>query len=103
MLDWLQSLSLLSGTLVISFASILLTLVLDCWKKNIKWLAVLIMPVFLATIIYWLPVWYFGASPSEYWSWAPLAIGVWALSGMISSASVALFLKSKNRNTKRCK
>ena len=92
MLDLVKSLSLLSGALVIAVVSGVCAV---AWTRialsQLKWGLAIGAPGLLAYSLYWSPVW-LGADASEYWSFAPIPIGVWFAAGVIPSTLVVYFL-----------
>src|ERR1035437_10397545 len=96
--DFLESLSLGSGAVVIAVCSSLLTGLWLCARSvRSAWLIALLAPLVLSFCLYWLPVW-LGANASEYFSWAPLFIGMWFLAGAVPSAVVVLIFGRRRAN-----
>jgi len=91
MKDLIQSLSLGSGAAVVAVCSALLAWPLRYVRAAFfRWLSAVALPFVLAYGLYWSPVWFFRADPSEYFSWAGLFIIPWFLAGVVSSVAVVL-------------
>ena len=92
----LDSLSLVSGSVVVGLISVALVAALGRISRVTLYpVWAVIVPLVLAYCLYWLPVW-LGNDPSEYGAWSVLVIGVWFVAGAIPSAVVLLVLR-KNR------
>jgi|GEM_PF-1690137 len=89
---FIESLSLGSGAALIAVCSAVLVWLL-CYVRPavFRWLGIVVVPLVLASCLYWLPVW-LGANSSEYSSWSFLFIGAWFLAGAVPSAVVVLIL-----------
>jgi hypothetical protein len=82
MLDFVQSLSLASGALLVAGVSAVIALVFRlAWRSKAVWLGVLLAPLGVAYSLYWWPVWSGQGSASEHSAWAPLFITPWFLAG----------------------
>ena len=87
MLQFLLSLSLFTGALVVALASGLLGAVwgqvrLPVVRRGLAFL----VPFVLAYSLYWLPVW-LGQNPSEYGGWWLICIPPWYVAGVVASAA----------------
>lgn len=88
MLNFLLSLSLWSGALVVALVSAVVALALaSAWRSKVVWFLVLLTSLGVAYCLYWLPVWS-GQDPLEYAAWAPLFIIPWFLAGACTSLVV---------------
>ena len=89
---FLESLSLGSGAVLMAACSAVLVWPF-CYVRPavFRWLGVVVVPLVLASCLYWLPVW-LGTNPSEYSSWAFLIVGAWFLAGAVPSAVVVLVI-----------
>lgn len=96
MLDFLHTLSLESGALLVGLVSAPLSVV---WSRlnsqKLGWFLVLLTPLVVSYSLYWSPVW-LGDSASEYSSWSGLFIGPWFVTGAIASA-VVMYLIGKRK------
>ncbi len=93
---FIQSLSLGSGAALVAVCSAILVWPL-CYVRPavFRWLGVVVVPLVLASCLYWSPVW-LGANSSEYSSWAFLFIGPWFLAGAVSLVVVAIILGKRH-------
>lgn len=59
-----------------------------------RWAAVLLFPLTVAYLLYWVPVWLAGSDPnfsrSEFSNWAFVFIAPWFLFGALASAAVVI-------------
>ena len=95
MRTFVESLSLGSGALLVAVLSAgVVWLLCFALPVALRRLWVVIVPFILANSLYWLPVW-LGADSSEYSRWAILCVGIWFLSGAISSAGLVLILRKR--------
>ena len=87
-----MSLSFDSGVVLIAVCSALVTGLWRCVFRNwTSWLAALVVPFFLASCLYWIPVWH-STHSAEDSNWAGLFIGVWGLAGVAASAVVLVII-----------
>lgn len=85
MLEFMMSLSLWSGALLVALVSATVALgSAFVLSKPAIWFVVLLASFGVACCLYWLPVWS-GQDPSEYAAWAPLFIIPWFLAGACAS------------------
>lgn len=85
MLNFVLSLSLWSGALLVALVSAVVALAIaTAWRGKAVWFLVLLASLGVANCLYWVPVWS-GQSPSEYAAWAPLFIIPWFLAGACAS------------------
>ena len=100
-IDAIRGLSLGSGAFIVAIVSALLTF---CTVRGrllrFKWLFVLSIPLLVAYILYWSPVWFSKSDVSEYDAWEPLFIIPWYLAGVLFSALTVYFYKKLRRNNK---
>ncbi len=93
---FLESLSLTSGAIIVALSSAaLVCLFSSLLPKRLNWFWVVIVPLALAHILYWSPVW-LGADRSEYTTWAGLCVGTWLIAGAVPSAVIILILRKRN-------
>ncbi len=91
-LDFLNSLSLQSGALVVAIASAILSVLVARLRVTVaRWTVAVTTPLVLAYSLYWLPVW-LGDSPMEYRAWAPLFIVPWYVAGVMASVAAMLIV-----------
>jgi hypothetical protein len=96
MLEFLHTLSLESGALLVGLVSALLSVVWSSLSSSkLGWFLVLLTPLVVSYSLYWSPVW-LGDSPSEYSSWSGLFIGPWFVAGVVASV-VVMYLISKRK------
>jgi hypothetical protein len=89
MLQFLLSLSLATGALVVALASGLLGAVWGQVRPLIVRRALaFLVPFALAYSLYWSPVW-LGRDPSEYGGWWFICIPPWYAAGALASAAAA--------------
>lgn len=97
MLEYMKSLSLVSTALMVA---ILVPVVSLLWsymrKSSFSLVAATAISVVLSCLLYWFPV-ILGADSSEYWSWAPLVIGVCSAAGIISSLMIVFILRLRKK------
>jgi hypothetical protein len=87
MLQFLLSLSLFTGALVVALASGLLGAVWGQVRPALLRRALaLLVPFALAFSLYWLPVW-LGRNPSEYGGWWLICIPPWYAAGLLASVA----------------
>lgn len=96
MKEFVESLSLSSGAILIAALSVAVVWLL-CYVLPValRWVLAVIVPFIFAYSLYWLPVW-LGADPSEYSAWAVLCVGTWFLAGCIPSAALVLILRKRS-------
>lgn len=95
MADIFSSISLVSGMLVIPLVSVLAIIIwFYALKKKISWMLAVIFPAIFSYSIYWAPVW-LGEPPDGAWSWAPILIGVWFVTGAVGSVVAIFLIKQK--------
>jgi hypothetical protein len=93
MKTFFESLSLGSGAALVAVCSSVLVWSLCYLRPAVfRWLGVVVVPLVLASCLYWLPVW-LGANTSEYSSWSVLFIGAWFLAGTVPSAVVVIIFR----------
>jgi hypothetical protein len=92
MRDLVESLSLGSGAIVVVLLSVGFVWLL-CSKVSVRWGALwaVIVPLFVAYSLYWLPVW-LGADSSEYGVWEFIIV-LWFFAGFFPSAILARILQ----------
>jgi len=89
MLNFVMSLSLESGALLVALVSAVMALAFaSTLRGKVVWFLALLAPLGVAYCLYWFPAWS-GQDPSEYASWAPLFIVPWFLTGACISFAVA--------------
>lgn len=101
-IQFIDGLSLWSGALVVAIVSALLTLFATQGRSlKFKWLFILSIPLLVAYVIYWSPVW-FGISSdvSQADAWQPLFIIPWYLTGILFSALTVYFYTKLRRGNK---
>jgi hypothetical protein len=87
MLQFLLSLSLATGALVVALASGVLGAICGQVRPPLVRRALaLLVPFALAYSLYWLPVW-LGQNPSEYGGWWLVCIPPWYAAGVLTSAA----------------
>ena len=87
MLQFLLSLSLATGALVVALASGVLGAICGQVRPPLVRRALaLLVPFALAYSLYWLPVW-LGQNPSEYGGWWLVCIPPWYAAGVLASAA----------------
>lgn len=93
MLDTFESLSLGATTAIVATISLLVVyLVLLIVRFRFIWLIIVVVPVILSYVIYWLPVWVnTTAHSAEYEAFEPVLLGIWGGAGVVLSAIVVLF------------
>jgi hypothetical protein len=92
-----DSLSLVSGSVVVALISVALTVALARISRVILYpVWAVVVPLVISYCLYWLPVW-LGNDPSEYGAWSGLVVGVWFVAGAVPS-SVILFVLRKRRS-----
>ncbi|HXE95112.1 MAG TPA: hypothetical protein VN642_01800 [Dongiaceae bacterium] len=88
MINFLLSLSISSGALIISIASVTISLLIgNNTNKTIKKITTLLIPFVLSNVLYWAPV-IIGRDALEYIAWAGLFIIPWTIAGTLSVCSV---------------
>lgn len=98
MLEYIKSLSLFSVALILAIAVPLINLLWSRMRKSpFNLISAAFISIVLSCLLYWLPV-TLGADSSEYWSWAPLVIGVWFVAGIIPSVVIMTILKIRKRS-----
>jgi hypothetical protein len=95
MRQFLESLSLTSGAIVVAVASTALVWVLTFLLPKLpRWIWAVVVPFGLAYCLYWSPVW-LGADSSEYSAWAFLGVGGWFFAGFFPSAFLVRILEKR--------
>ena len=89
--DFLDSLSLGSGALLIAIVSALLAFVTAWLPAVARWAAAVVLPFSLSYCCYWLPVW-LGGNKDQRSSWELLVVSVWWFAGLVSSGIVTLIV-----------
>ena len=93
MLNFLLSLSLGSGAILIGASSAFLAFLFAFIPfTKLRWFFALVMPFVLSYSLYWWPVW-LGQDPSEYYSWALVAIVPWYAVGVIASVLIVVLTR----------
>jgi hypothetical protein len=96
MLDWIDSLSLARGALVIALVSGVVALAFARLRSTaLAWTCALLVPVVLAPVLYWTPVWS-GENAYEYRTWIAVFLVPWWLAGL-AAASVVLAVARRRR------
>jgi hypothetical protein len=92
---FIESLSLVSGTVLVALLSVVVVwLLCSILPKVREELWVVIVPFALAYSLYWLPVW-LGSDPSAYGAWEFLGVGAWFFSGFFPSAALVIVLRKR--------
>lgn len=100
MLELLESLSFVSGALLIAGLSAVVALFSGRIENRLgRWAAAVAVPVLLAYLLYWSPVW-LGADASEYSAWSLAFIVPWGLVGALASFAAAIAVR-QYANVKR--
>jgi hypothetical protein len=101
MLEFLKSLSLYSGVLLVAAVSIAALIaafrLLPRWAQ---WCTGVLVPVLLAWSLYWSPVWLGAAGRSEYSAWSWLGVGAWSAAGLLANSAVAIIAVRLRRRRK---
>jgi biotin transporter BioY len=88
MLNFVMSLSLESGALLVVLVSVVMALAFaSMLRGKVVWFLALLAPLGVAYCLYWFPVWS-GQDSSEYSSWALVFIIPWFLAGACASLIV---------------
>jgi hypothetical protein len=73
----------------------------DGAPRVLVWVLCAAFPLVLSYVLYWLPFW-LGASQDQASAWAPLAVGVWSVAGLVAGLLVAAVLfRIQRRRTRR--
>ena len=85
-------------TLVVAVVSFLLAFV---WAKVsigwLRWLLAASMPILVAGVVYWTPVW-LGGDASEYSAWSGVAVIFGGLPGAVISAFTVFLIRQSRRD-----
>ena len=97
MLNFLKSLSLLSGSLFVAALSVVALLVaIRVLPRAGQWLVGSVTPFVIAYVVYWSPVW-LGTDPSGYSAWLWLSVGAWGAAGLLANSALAFGVAFKRR------
>ena len=108
MKEIINSLSFGSAALLVAIVSAIISFGLSrVESKKIKWMSGLIIPFFIAYFLYWSPVFFFGADPSEYGAWSGIFIIPWYAAGTFASILVLFIIdrikhQRKEQRNKQC-
>jgi hypothetical protein len=98
MKDIIESLSLGSGAVVVALCSAALAWFLSNVRVAVvRWLGCVVIPLALASVLYWLPVWLGSRDVAQHSTWSFLVVGLWFLAGLASSI-VVLFACARRAN-----
>jgi hypothetical protein len=96
--EFILSLSFSSGALIVAVVSFIIGLVISGIKsRKLKWMISLIVPFFVAYILYFSPVFFFGSDPSEYSAWSGIFIIPWYAAGLFGSV-IVIFIMKRNKD-----
>lgn len=94
MKEFLQSLSLGSGAVVVAICSAILAWPFSHVRRSAwRWICCLAVPLVIACLLYWAPVWFGSRDTDQYSAWWSLVVPIWFLSGVVSGAVVLFLLK----------
>ena len=97
MLNFLKSLSLLSGSLLVAALSVVALLVaIRVLPRAGQWLVGSVAPFAIAYAVYWAPVW-LDTDPSGYSAWLWLIVGAWGAAGLLANSALAFGVAFKRR------
>jgi hypothetical protein len=86
--ELLESISLLSGTVIVALLSAFAAIVFAFLERPVlRRFAAYGAPLIFAYVLYWMPVW-LGANPSEYKAWSLVCIIPWASAGAFAAGLV---------------
>jgi ABC-type branched-subunit amino acid transport system permease subunit len=103
MLDWIESLSLLEGAIVLAVACALLAFFVFARirRSAFAWACALVAPLVLAPLLYWTPVWN-GADADEYRTWIAVVLVPWWVAGLVASClTLALARRHRRKRSRR--
>jgi hypothetical protein len=93
----IDSLSLVSGSLVAAMISLVLVATLGRFSSvRLYVLWAVLIPFIVAYCLYWSPVW-LGNDPSEYGIWSGMVISVWFVAGTAASSALLFFLRKRRK------
>jgi hypothetical protein len=101
MMEFVQSLSLHSGALLVALMSVAaLVASLRVLPRWAQWCTGVLVPVLLAWGLYWSPVWLGVAGRSEYSAWSWLGVGAWSAAGLLANSAAAIIAVRLRRRRK---
>jgi hypothetical protein len=97
MREFLGSMSMGTGALVVAIASLLVVWVLCiAFPLRLGALWAVVVPFTIAFCVYWAPV-EAGSDTSEYSAWQLLIVGSWFIAGFVPSVILVLYLRRRRR------
>ncbi|BCT92938.1 hypothetical protein LYSHEL_19610 [Lysobacter helvus] len=96
MIEAFESLSLAATTAIVAVTSLLLLLAIaSLLRCRWLWVAAVVVPLAVAYVAYWAPVWFGGRDPSAYSAWESLFMVAWGGVGMLACLLLAIFLRQR--------
>ena len=95
--EFIEGLGFSGGAMIVAVISglVAVAIVRAVISRPTRWILGLTVPLPVAFVFYWMPVWA-GNDSSEYSAWAPLFLVPWFLAGAVTSSLALVVVARRN-------